>query len=94
MYRFGKERKFGPGCIEAWRDNESKLTAQVAALAAPLVVALAAHPFLLGPTPTLADAAVWGPLASIEYVKPGWVRKNLVPLADWYERVASAKPTA
>jgi glutathione S-transferase len=90
MYRFSKERKFGKGCIEAWRDGADKLGAQLAALSVPLVRALEAHPFLLGPAPTLADAAVWGPLASIEYVTPGWVRARLAPLAAWYERVATA----
>ena len=39
---------------------------------------------------TLADAAVWGPLSSIEGVRPGWIRANLPALAAWYERVASA----
>jgi glutathione S-transferase len=91
MYRFGKERKFGAGCIEAWRDGEATLTAQLAQLSVPLVRALEAHPFLLGDAPTLADAAVWGPLATIEYVMPGWVRAKLAALADWYERVATAR---
>ena len=42
-------------------------------------------------TSTVAPLISRGPLASIEYVKPGWVRANLAPLGDWYHRVAAAR---
>lgn len=90
LYRFSKERKFGAGCLEAWRAGEAQLAAQLAAVVQPLARALEHHPFLLSDRPTLADAAVWGPLSSIELVKPGWVRANLSGLGDWYARMESA----
>jgi glutathione S-transferase len=90
MYRFSKERKFGPGCIEAWRDGERELVDKLRALSMPLAGSLERQRFLLGPQATLADAAVWGPLSSIEDLRPGWIRANLPALAAWYERVASA----
>ena len=94
MYRAVKERKYGVGCIEAWRDGDAQLIEKLRAISAPLMQALAAHPFLLGSAPTLADAAVWGPLATVEYVRPGFLRQHLTGLADWYDRVATAKVSA
>jgi glutathione S-transferase len=90
MYRFSKERKFGSGCIEAWRDGERELAEKLRTLANPLAASLERQPFLLGSHATLADAAVWGPLSSIEDLRPGWIRENMPALAAWYERVASA----
>jgi glutathione S-transferase len=32
MYRFVKERKFGPGCIDAWARDQAQLTSRLRAL--------------------------------------------------------------
>jgi glutathione S-transferase len=79
--------------------GEAGLRDQLARLAQPLARALESQPFLLGTTPTLADAAVWGPLAGIETIRPGWIRSNLTvlpglaDLSGWYERVSTARLT-
>ena len=86
MYRFSKERKFGVGCIEAWRDGEAKLTAQLVELSKPLV-RVSSRTRSFSARRLRSPSAVWGPLSWIEYVKAGWVRTNLPLLASWYERM-------
>jgi glutathione S-transferase len=81
MYRYVKERKFGPGCIDEWARTTPALTARLRDLAAPLARTLADSPFLLGTEPSLADAAVWGNLCMLEWAAPGWVGRELPGLA-------------
>jgi glutathione S-transferase len=84
MYRFVKERKFGVGCIDAWARDKTQLTAKLRAF----VASLAPSPYLLGDSPSLADAAVWGNFHMLEWAMPGWVTREVPHLAEWYQRVA------
>ena len=87
MYRYVKERKFGAGCIDQWAANSKELTAKLRALLAPLTAKLAAQPFLLGDKPTLADAAVWGNLAMLEWATPGFVAREVPEISEWFRRL-------
>src|SRR6266496_629428 len=58
LFRIVKERKFGTGCVDAWKRDANVLSARVAELLAPVAAAVADRPFLLGARPSLADAAV------------------------------------
>lgn len=66
LFVFVKERKFGPGCVEAWERDGDALFARLAELLAPTVATLRTRPFLFGTRPTLADAALYGQLAMLE----------------------------
>jgi glutathione S-transferase len=88
MYRYVKERKFGSGCVDQWARDTPALTSRLRDLAAPLARTLEAQPYLLGADPTLADAAVWGNLAMLEWASPGWVAREMPELAAWYARLA------
>ena len=90
MYRVIKERKFGAGCLDAWRAAEDELHARLRALLQPLAVTLQSTPWLLGDAPTVGDAAVWGNLYMIESVWPGFARGLDAPLSEWYARASSA----
>lgn len=90
LFRLVKERKFGPGCIDAWRRDEADLTARAQELLAPVARAVALRPFLLGDAPSLADAAVFGQLALLEAGLPGWVAARAPALSAWQARVAAA----
>ncbi len=90
LWRLLKERRFGPGCIEAWARDAEGLNARASALLEPLARKVAASPFLLGGSPSLADAAVFGQLAFLELASPGWVAARAPGLAAWYARVATA----
>jgi glutathione S-transferase len=89
LYNFIKERKFGPGCVDAWARDRTALLARAQALLAPSVRTLAVQPFLFGAHPTLADAALYGVLAATcaaEGELPGEYR----PLAPFMQRLESA----
>jgi glutathione S-transferase len=84
LYTLIKERKFGPGCIEAWQRSRDDLIARGRELLAPTARTLAARPFLFGDRPTLADAALYGmfamltadatlPPATFGESFPGWI---------------------
>ena len=91
MYRFIKERKFGTGCIDSWRDHAPELRDRLRALAAPLARTVVEQPFLLGARATIADAAVYGNLYMLDWAMPGWVATSMPELSAWYERVHAAR---
>jgi glutathione S-transferase len=66
LYVLVKERKFGPGCVDAWERDRPSLVARAKQLLAPTLRTLAKQPFLFGDTPTLADAALYGQCAMLE----------------------------
>ncbi len=84
------KRRFGPGCIEAWARDAEGLNARASALLEPLARKVASWPFLLGSSPSVADAAVFGQLAFLELASPGWVAARAPGLTAWYGRVAAA----
>lgn len=90
FFRLVKERKFGAGCLDAWRAAGPALTARVQELLRPLERVLAGREHLLGARPSLADAAVFGQLAMLEVGCPGFVERHLPGTSAWYRRVARA----
>jgi glutathione S-transferase len=86
LYVLIKERKFGPGCVDAWERDTDQLIARANDLLAPTARTLSAQPFLFGGAPTLADAALYGLLAFLSManaatigrfppVFPAWMRR-------------------
>ncbi len=92
FFRLTKERKFGPGCVDAWRGAERALADRVVALLRPIGRALADRAFVLGAGPTVADAAIYGQLFMLEFALPGFVRRELPGLAPWFARLAGERP--
>jgi glutathione S-transferase len=66
LYVFVKERKFGPGCVDAWQHDAESLTKRARHLLAPTLATLEQRPFLFGDAPTLADAALYGECVMLE----------------------------
>jgi glutathione S-transferase len=91
LFRLIKERKFGAGCIEAWRAAQGAFTDRLRELVRPIEAALADREFILGSRPTLADAAVWGELWMLEFGLPGFIGRTLPAMAEWYQRVGKAR---
>lgn len=83
-----KERRFGVGCLDQWRQEESTLRAAFEALLEPLDRRLSASPFLLGDQPLFADLALYGVLGN--YTFKGWneLPARLGAVRDWFERLA------
>jgi glutathione S-transferase len=91
FFRLVKERRWGPGCIDAWRASERALADRVVALLRPIGQSLAGRPFVLGKRASVADAAIYGQLFMVEIGLPGFVERELPALAGWYRRVAAER---
>jgi glutathione S-transferase len=91
VWRLLKERKFGPGCMEAWTREAEALNGRAVELLEPVARAVASRPFLLGDAPSLADAAVFGQLFFLEFSQPGWIRLHAPGLTGWFDRVTGSR---
>lgn len=91
FFRLVKERKWGTGCLDSWRDSGRALSDRVVSLLRPIGHSLADRPFVLGKRPSLADAAVYGQLFMVEIGLPGFVERELPALSSWFRRVAEAR---
>jgi glutathione S-transferase len=91
FFRMVKERKFGAGCLDAWRASEAALAERLSDLLAPVARAVAKRPFVLAAGPSLADAAVYGQLFMLEVGLPGYVAHRLRGFVDWYHRMQETR---
>jgi glutathione S-transferase len=87
LYTLVKERKFGPGCVDAWARDHDQLIERANALLEPTARTLAQQPFVFGATPTLADAALYGEFAMLIAVKPALIERFAPPFAAWIRRI-------
>ncbi len=60
-----KERKFGRGCVERWRENRGQLAQEALTLLEPLVQMLGRQEFLFAPQPVYADFLLAGLLDNL-----------------------------
>ena len=85
-----KERRWGAGAIDRWREEEPVLVGRAQELLAPAARDLAARPFLLGDRPGLADAALYGQLAMLRFAAGRWPAWLPAPIAAHAERMVGA----
>lgn len=90
LYTVVKERKFGTGCVDAWRRDMPALLAKAQHLLAPTRTTLAQTPFLFGAAPTFADVALYGQLAMLDESGSPAVRE--LGLANYKARLEAAVP--
>ena len=92
LYVYIKERKFGAGCVDAWRRDRSELMQRARSLLRPTLQTLGHGPFLFGELPTLADAALYGNCVMLEEAAPELLSQLSPELVLYARRVeASAK---
>jgi glutathione S-transferase len=87
LYVLVKERKFGAGCVDAWKRDQEALVQRARRLLAPTLRTLAAQDFLFGASPTLADAALYGVGAMLEEAAPPLLSRVAEPLAAFMRRL-------
>ena len=85
-----KERKFGRGCLDRWRAEQSQLLAQLAIALAPFEQMLADKPFLLGDHPLFVDFDLWGMLANFLYSGHYQFPSECPKLLEWRQRLTEA----
>jgi|SRR6185369_597050 len=90
LYVYIKERKFGAGCVDAWRRDRPQLIQRAQSVLAPTLKTLAQRPFLFGDGPTLADAALYGNCIMLEEAKPELLPQISTQLVSYARRLEAA----
>ena len=78
-----KERRFGVGCVEDWRERHDELFAHFVDLMAPAETTLAEQGFLFGDTPVYADYALLGVIGNVTYKGVNALPDSLTNIARW-----------
>lgn len=83
-----KERKFGRGCVDAWRRDAEAIRAEADRLLVRFETTLRTQPFLLGAQPVYADFLFFGILGNLTF--KGWntLSASQTALASWQKRMA------
>lgn len=87
MFVRHKERKFGDGCIEAWRRSEPELLDQLTRLLRPLDHMLAHSPFLVDSRPRFVDFNLYGVLGNFMFSGRHRIPKELSALEAWHAKM-------
>jgi glutathione S-transferase len=83
-----KERKFGRGCLEAWRKQQPQLVAQLEHNLLIPDAMLKTRPFLLEPDrPVFVDFNLFGMLGNFLFSGNYKLPSSRPRLAEWYERM-------
>jgi len=86
-----KERKFGRGCIDQWRAQESQLLEKLTEVLVPFECMLAERPYLLINRPHFIDFALWGMLAGLLWTGDHQLPSEHTALNEWYARMSNLK---
>jgi glutathione S-transferase len=86
-----KERKFGRGCIDQWREQQNELRAQLAGKLLLFEQMVLHRPFLLDAQPRFVDFDLFGMLSNFLYSGHYKLPKAHTCLNEWFERMSQIK---
>ena len=86
-----KERKFGPGCLELWRQTAGELLQKLEASLQPYEQMLQMGPFLLGTRPCFVDFELFGMLENLRFSGHYQLPSAHTNLQTWHRRLAVLK---
>jgi glutathione S-transferase len=86
-----KERKFGRGCIDQWREQQKTLQLQMEQRLVPFEEMVWHQPFLLGDTPRFVDFDLYGMLENFLYSGHYRLPQAHNQLRQWHRRMAQLK---
>lgn len=86
-----KERKFGRGCLDQWRAQQSQLLEELVHRLVPFEQMLGTRPFLLDDRPRFVDFDLFGMLGNFLYSDHYRLPAAHSELKRWFDRVASVK---
>ena len=86
-----KERKFGRGCLDQWREQRPQLLAQLTDALVPFECMLAERPYLLQTRPHFIDFELWGMLACFLYTGDYKFPAVHTSLNEWYARMSKLR---
>tara|TARA_R110002096_G_scaffold16106_49_gene55336 strand:- start:4837 stop:5505 length:669 start_codon:yes stop_codon:yes gene_type:complete len=84
-----KERSFGPGCVEKWREETPALLREFEASLKPFETRLNHSPFLFGDAPVYADYALFGVLGNFQFGGHHQLNAHFENLVRWEKRLAN-----
>ncbi len=84
-----KERKFGRGCIEAWRASQKELLAQLEQRLVPFEEMLLHKPFLIDERPRFVDFDLYGMLGNFLYSGHYRLPSAHTRVKQWYRRMSN-----
>ena len=87
-----KERKFGLGCLDQWRKQQSQLLAELERRLMPFEEMVMHQPFLLNERPRFVDFDLYGMLANFLYSGHYRLPAAHTHLKKWYHRMDRVKP--
>lgn len=82
-----KERKFGQGCLDQWREQMPSLLAGLTRALIPFEEMLLAHPFLLEDRPRFLDFDLYGMLGNFLFSGHYELPAEHTRLREWYVRM-------
>jgi glutathione S-transferase len=91
MFKFIKERKFGPGCVEQWASERNDMIETARRLLQPTFQSLDHQAHVIGEHITLADFSLAGHLAMVEYADPALLEAIDPRLAPFLNKVREAR---
>ncbi|HEY3914889.1 MAG TPA: glutathione S-transferase N-terminal domain-containing protein [Verrucomicrobiae bacterium] len=86
-----KERKFGRGCLDLWRDQQPQLNDELTQKLVPFEMMLVERDFLLQSQPHFIDFDLWGMLACALYSGHYRLPAAHNCLNEWYSRMSKLK---
>jgi glutathione S-transferase len=89
-----KERKFGRGCVDAWRRDAMAIRAELDQLLVRFEKTLQRQPFLFGATPVYADFLLFGVLGNLTFKDWNRLSPAQGAIAAWRDRLAAWRLTA
>ena len=89
-----KERKFGRGCLDQWRADQTVWLARLERLLLPFEEMLANNSFLLGGEPRFVDFDLFGMLENFLYSGHYELPAAHPRVRDWHRRMARLKAAA
>jgi glutathione S-transferase len=86
-----KERKFGRGCLDQWREQQPQLLEGLTRSLLPFEQMLLAHQCLLGDRPCFVDFDLYGMLGNFLYSGHYELPGAHPRVRDWFERMSKIK---
>ncbi len=86
-----KERKFGRGCIEQWRNDQKVWLKKLETGIAPFEQMLAHSDFLLAERPLFVDFDLFGMLENFLFSGHYALPKSLPHIRDWHRRIKTVR---
>ena len=83
-----KERRFGRGCLEQWRSQQTELLDGLTKCLLPFEEMLGHRPYLLGERPRFVDFDLYGILANFLYTGHYELPAPHARLREWFPRIA------